>query len=92
MQMHSAAAYAAPPSIAHRGDVHQAEYYRGLLDELRVAVTEELVHHRAALARVQDEGSDFGVGRVHRAIKLKEVELATLGRLADALTSRFPTA
>ncbi len=90
--MHSAAAYAVPSSVAHRGDVHQAEYYLGLLDELRVAVTEELAHHRAALARVQGAGTDFGVGRLHRAIKLKEAELATLGRLADALTSRFPTA
>jgi hypothetical protein len=92
MQTHSAAAYAVPPSIAHRGDVHQAEYYRGLLDELRAAVTEELAHHRAALARVEGEGTDFGVGRLRRAIKLIEAELSTLGRLADALTSRFPTA
>lgn len=90
--MRSSAAYAAQTSVAQLADVHQAEYYRGLLDELRAAVAEELVHHRAALARVQGEGSDFGVGRLHRAIKLKEAEIATLGRLADALTSRFPSA
>ncbi len=89
--MQTSAARAVQPAVAHRGDVRQAEYYLDLLDELRVAVTEDLAHQRASLARRELDGVGFGVSRLQRAIKMKETELATLTRLAEALSSRFPT-
>jgi hypothetical protein len=89
--MQTSAARAVRPAVAHRGDVCQAEYYLNLLDELRSAVTEDLAHQRAALAKRELDGVGFGVSRLQRAIKMKEAELATLTRLADALSYRFPT-
>ncbi|MHA3022368.1 hypothetical protein ACXPWS_19225 [Mycobacterium sp. BMJ-28] len=91
MQIHSAAARAVQTTAAHRGDVRQAEYYVDLLDELRATVAEDLAHQRASLARRELDGVAFGVSRLQRAIKIKEAELATLTRLAEALSSRFPS-
>ncbi len=88
--MLNTAAHALQPVAAHRGDVRQAEYYVDLLDELRAAVTEDLAHQRASLAKRELDGVEFGVSRLQRAIKMKEAELATLNRLADAIGSRFP--
>ena len=79
------------PRTLGGGDVRQAEYYLDLLDELRAAVTEDLAHQRASLARRELDGVGFGVSRLQRAVRMTEAELATLTRLADALSSRFPT-
>lgn len=90
--MQNSAARAVQPPSARRGDVRQAEYYLCLLDEMRAMVTEDLAHQRAVLARRELDGVEFGVSRLQRAIKLKEAELATLTRFADALSARFSTA
>ncbi len=80
-----------PGANASHGDVRQAEYYQQMLQDLRAAVDDELSHHCTLLAAHEANGDTPGVRRSQRIIRVKESELAAIDRLADALSSRFPT-
>jgi hypothetical protein len=88
---HLSGAAVDPGANASHGDVRQAEYYQEMLWELRAAVEDELSHHCALLAGHEANGDVAGVRRSQRIIRVKENELAAIFRLADALSSRFPT-
>jgi hypothetical protein len=88
---HPAGAAVDPGTAASHGDLRQAEYYQGMLDDLRATVNDELAHHYASLAVRETNGDGSGVGRSQRIIGVKETELAAIDRLTDALSSRFPT-
>ncbi|PXX03292.1 hypothetical protein [Mycolicibacterium moriokaense] len=72
------------------GDLQQAEYYQGMLDDRRTEVEAELAHHCASLAVHQTNPDAPRVRRSQRIIRVKEAELAEINRLTDALRSRFP--
>ncbi|MDT5338986.1 MAG: hypothetical protein QOD90_4491 [Mycobacterium sp.] len=80
-----------PGANASHGDVRQAEYYQQMLQDLRIAVEDEVSHHCASLAVHEANGDLPGVRRSQRIIRVKETELAAIYRLIDALSSRFPT-
>ncbi|MBB5160184.1 hypothetical protein [Mycobacterium sp. AZCC_0083] len=72
-------------------DLQQAEYYQSMLDDLRARADDELAHHRASLAKREQKADLYGIKRLHRIIRAKETELATIDVLTDALSARFPT-
>jgi hypothetical protein len=78
-----------------KGNLHaelrQAEYYLGLLDELRTELVLELAHLHASLAARPDDASASGASRQKRVVAAKEAELTEIDRLNAALHARFPT-
>ena len=79
-----------PTGVSH-ADLRQAEYYQGMLDHLRAEVEAALAHHNASLAVREADGDAPRAKRSQRIIRVKEAELAEIDRLANAISSRFPT-
>lgn len=78
------------PTDSH-ADLRQAEYFYEVLGVLRAGIQDELAHHCVSLELLEADGDRSGVRRSQRIIHAKEAELARIGQLTDALSTRFPT-
>jgi hypothetical protein len=74
---------------ASAGDLRQAEYYFGLLEERRAQLHQELARHHNNLAKHRQTGDLLRATRDRREVRRKEQESAVLARLIDALDERF---
>lgn len=74
---------------AQTGDMRQAEYYLGLLDQQRECVEADLATYRHSLAGRSDSRDLNQVRRLRRMVQRQEKELRELDRLIDALNDRL---
>jgi hypothetical protein len=74
---------------ASAGDLRQADYYVGLLEERRAELRHELTRDHVNLAKHREAGDLLRATRDRREIRLKERESDVLARLLDALEARF---
>jgi hypothetical protein len=78
-------------SLARHADLRQAQYYHGLLDELRTNSALELADCQNALDQRRESGA-LSTTRAQVLIAAKQAELTALNHMIDALSERFPTA
>jgi hypothetical protein len=74
---------------ASAGDLRQAEYYFGLLEQRRAQLQRELARDHVNLAKHRRSGDLLRATRDRREIRLKERESEVLARLLGALDERF---
>jgi hypothetical protein len=74
---------------AQTGDMRQAEYYLGLLDQQRECVEAGVATYRLSLAGRSEAGYFNQIRRLRRMVQRQEKELRELDRLIDALNDRL---
>ncbi|TFV55550.1 hypothetical protein E4P42_22195 [Mycobacterium sp. PS03-16] len=74
---------------SREADARQAEYFRRVLSDMRLAASSQLARHGIELQKARNAGLAARVSELRRVVHALEVELRTLDRLGDALQERL---
>jgi hypothetical protein len=74
---------------ARASDRDQAAYFRGVLDEERVAIEAGLVQSRLRLDDILEKGNLFEIRRLQNHVRDRESQLFHVVRMIERLDRRF---